>query len=230
MLKKIIVVIAFVPIIGFSQEGKPVKSIAIPRVDLPKPDVNPETTTNAPQYSISKPFEPKLFKVPPKVYETPKAPSKVSMTPQNSDLNVGKQYADKINKVNQSFKEGNSDSKAYRKDQFFGDFKTESESIGLTYRDFGEIDADRIRIWVDGKIVAELLELEAATKKIYIGLVIGINHIEIEAVNEGVLSPNTGDFAFYDDNGQLITQDLWGLSTGFKAKFNIIRFEKGKLK
>lgn len=216
--------------LGFSQEGKPIQSIAIPRMDLPKPDAKPETNMNAPQYSISKPFEPKLFKVPPKVYGPLKETNKMEMIPQKSDLDVGKQYADKINKQGKTLNEGVSDSKAFRKNQFFGEFKTEAETIGLTYRDFGQVDADRIRIWVDGKVVAELLELEAETKKIHIGLLVGINHIEIEAINEGYLAPNTGDFSFYDDNGSLITHDLWGLATGFKAVFNIIRVEKGSLK
>lgn len=230
MMKKIIVILVVLPIFGFSQEGKPIKSIAIPRMDLPKPDDKPETATNAPQYSIAKPFEPKIFKVPPKVYDAPKETSKMEMQPQKSDLNVGKLYADKINNQSKVINEGSGDSKAFRKNQFFGDFQTESETIGLTYRDFGQIDADRIRVWVDGKVVAELLELEADTKKIHIGLLLGINHIEIEAVNEGQLAPNTGDFSFYDDKGRLIMHDLWGLATGFKAVFNIIRVEKGSLK
>ncbi|RXR17259.1 hypothetical protein EQG63_10730 [Flavobacterium amnicola] len=229
-MKKIILLVVLLPLIGFSQEGKPIKSIAIPSADLPKPDIKPETTANAPQYSISKPFEPKLFKVPPRVYGAPKEESKVSMTPKQSDLNVGKQFAEKINKANTPKKEGSEDPKAFRRNQYFGEYKTESATISISYRDFGEIDADRVRIWLDGKVVSDIIELEADTRKVYIGLLMGINHIEIEALNEGVYTPNTGEFGFFDENKQMIAGDKWGLATGFRATFNILRVERGALK
>jgi len=229
-VKKIILLFVLLPLIGFSQEGKPMKSIAIPSMDFPKPDSKPETSANAPQYSIAKPFEPKLFKVPPRVYDAPKQESKVTMTPQKSDLNVGKQYADKMNQATANKKEGGFDSKIFRRHQDFGEFKTESATISISYRDFGEVDADRIRIWVDGKVISELIELEGETKKIYIGLMLGINYIEIEAINEGFYFPNTGEFSFFDENSKLITADQWNISTGFKAKFTIYRMAKGTLK
>ena len=228
-MKKIIVIIAFLPFIGFAQDGKTFKPIALPRIDLPKPDDKPQTNTTAPKHSISEPFEPEKFKFPTKIYEEPKLESPGMANQPKSDLNVGKQYADKMNKSNVIAKEGGDDSKAFRRHQYFGEFKTESATISLNYRDFGEIDADRIRIWVDGKLIVELVELKGYTNKLYIGLLEGLNHIEIEAVNEGALSPNTGEFGFFDEQGKLITEDKWGLSTGFKAKFNINRVPKGTL-
>lgn len=228
-MKKILVLIALLPIIGFSQEGKPVKSIAIPRDDLPKSDDKPETSISAPQYSIAKPFEPKMFKVPNKIYEMPKLEKQNSINQTKSDLNVGKQFAEKLNKANAPKEEGGMDAKVFRKNQYFGEYKTESSTIAISYRDFGEVDADRIRIWVDGKVVAELIELDGDTKKIFVGLIMGINHIEIEAINEGLLSPNTGEFGFIDEDKKLIVGDRWGLATGFKATFNILRVAKGSL-
>lgn len=229
-MRKIILIITFLPFLGFAQEGKTIKSIAIPRTELPKPEKEPETSTTAPQYSLNKPFEPEKFKFPSKIYEEPKAEEKGMADQSKSDLNVGKMYAEKMNKTIAKAKEGTADSKEFRRHQYFGDFETESETISLEYRDFGEIDADRVRVWVDGKLVVELVELQGFSKKLKIGLIEGINHIEIEAVNEGALSPNTGEFGFYDEQNRIITKDQWGLSTGFKAKFNITRVPKGTFK
>lgn len=216
----------------FGQDGKKLPSLKIPRIDTPEPDKNKGQEDNAPQFSLNKPFEPKLFKVPPKKYDPPQADKQLDLTGGGgSDLDVGKQYAAKMNKsMNPQVKEGVLDPKEFRRHQYFGDFKTESETISLSYRDFGEVDADRIRVWVDGKVIADLIQLEGNSNKIFIGLVEGINHIEIEAINEGALSPNTGDFKFFEENGNLITGDQWGLATGFKAKFNIERVPKGTLK
>ncbi|MES2810934.1 MAG: hypothetical protein V4670_00555 [Bacteroidota bacterium] len=228
-MKKILVLLALLPVIGFSQEGKPIKSIAIPRDDSPKPDDKPETSTSAPQYSIAKPFEPKMFKVPNKVYEMPKLEKQNSINQPKSDLNVGKQFADKMNKSFSSKEEGGPDPKIFRRHQDFGQFKTESATLAITYRDFGEIDGDNVRVWIDGKIVADLIQLGEERKTIYIGLIMGINYIEIEALNEGYYFPNTGEFSFFDDEGKLITSDKWDLSTGFKAKFSINRVPKGSI-
>lgn len=228
-MKKILVLILLLPIIGFSQEGKPIKSIAIPRNDSPKPDDKPEASTSAPQYSISKPFEPKMFKVPNKVYEMPKLEKQSSVNQPKSDLNVGKQFAQKMNNAIASKQEGGPDPKIFRRHQDFGHFKTESATLVISYRDFGEIDGDNVRIWIDGKVVTDLIQLEGESKKIYIGLVMGINYVEIEALNEGYYFPNTGEFAFFEEDGKLITSDQWNISTGFKAKFSIIRVPKGSL-
>lgn len=232
MQKSSIVFFLFVSLGIFAQDGKKLPSLKIPRIETPEPSKNrKEEQTTAPQYSFTKPFEPKLFKVPPKKYDPPQTDSQMQMNSGGSDLKVGKQYAEKMNKsMSSQFKEGVLDPKEFRRHQYFGDFETESETIELSYRDFGEIDADRIRIWVDGKVIAELIQLEGFSKKIFIGLLMGINHIEIEAVNEGSISPNTGDFRFFDENAKLITGDQWGLATGFKAKFNIVRVAKGTLK
>ncbi|MFC4817003.1 hypothetical protein [Flavobacterium sp. GCM10023249] len=228
-MKKIIVILSFLPLIGYAQDGKVLKAVALPRVDLPKPDDKAKPAPANPQYSISQPFEPERFKFPTKVYEEPKIEPRGMSNQPKSDLNVGKLYAEKMNKSNVVVKEGNDNSKDFRRHMYFGEFKTESATISLNYRDFGEIDADRIRVWVDGKLVVTMVELRANSNKLYIGLLEGINHIEIEALNEGALSPNTGEFGFFDEQGMLITEDKWGLSTGFKAKFNINRVPKGTL-
>ncbi|MFK7050110.1 hypothetical protein [Flavobacterium columnare] len=205
-------------------DGKRLPSLKIPRIDIPEPNKNRGQEEMAPQYSLNKPFEPKLFKVPPKKYDPPKMDKEMEMLGGGSDLDLGKQYAEKMNnKLNPQIKEGVLDPKEFRKHQYFGDFTIDSETITLNYRDFGEIDGDQVRVWVNGKSVTDYLELEGFRKKIIIYLVEGINHIEIEALNEGVFTPNTGEFLFTDAQSKIIMGDKWGLATGFKAKFNILR-------
>ena len=98
-MKKIIALLILLPVVGFAQEVKPIKSIAIPRTDTPLPDKKPEDQTEAPQYSISKPFEPKMFKSPKKVYEAPQLENKIGMGNQpKSDLNPGASYEKKLDK------------------------------------------------------------------------------------------------------------------------------------
>lgn len=226
---KILYVFILLSAVSFAQDGKRLPSLKIPRVEIPQPEKKktPDQTV-APEYSLKNPFEPKLFKVPPKKYDPPQEETKMQMSGGGSDLNVGKQYAEKINKaMRPQVKEGVLDPKVFRQHQYFGDFETESETVTLTYRDFGEIDGDQIRILINGQQVSDYIFLEGSTKKVILGLTIGINHIEIEALNEGSLSPNTGEFHFFDDKSHPITGDKWGLATGFKAKFNIIRKAKG---
>jgi hypothetical protein len=232
MQKSSIVFFLLISLGVLAQDGKKLPSLKIPRIETPEPDKKKtEDQTTAPQYSLNKPFEPKIFKVPPKKYDPPQLDKEMQMTGGGSDLNVGKQYAEKLNKsITPQIKEGALDPKEFRRHQYFGEFVTESETISFSYRDFGEIDGDRVRVWVDGKVVTDFIQLDGAAKKIYIGLVEGINHIEIEAINEGLYTPNTGEFRFYDEQAKLITGDMWGLATGFKAKFNIRRVSKGTLK
>lgn len=199
----------------FAQDNPSIPSTSIPRADAN----SPKPSEGTPQYSISKPFNPERFKTP-KKFEPISMDKPMQVQPQISDLKPGLAYEKKLNKRQG---EGSSDSKLFRRNQFMGEFKTKSATIGLNYRDFGEIDGDNIRIWIDGKIVLDFATMYGNFEKVFLGLVPGINKIEIEALNEGVYSPNTGEFRFVDENGALITSDLWNISTGFRAVFIIVR-------
>lgn len=205
----------------FAQDNPSIPSTSIPRVETNVPN-NPNAT---PQYSISKPFEPTRFKTAPK-FAPISMDKPMQLQPQMSNLKPGLQYEKKLNKMQS---EGGSDSKIFRRNLDFGQFKTESATLTISYRDFGEIDGDKIRIWVDGKLVVDMLELEGNRRKVSIGLILGINFIQIEAINEGVFSPNTGEFALIDEEGFTMTSDRWDLSTGFKATFNVLRVPKGSI-
>ena len=68
--------------------------------------------------------------------------------------------------------------------------------------------------------------LDSKFKEIILDLEKGMNIIEIEALNYGELSPNTGQFAFYDANKEFITNQYWNLGIGFKARITIEYKEK----
>jgi hypothetical protein len=205
----------------FAQDNSSIPSTSIPRAEtnMPKPD------EGTPQYSISKPFIPERFKTPQK-FEPISMDKPMQIKPQVSDLNPGLAYEKKLNKKQG---EGSSDSKLFRRNQNFGQFKTESETLAISYLDFQAVDGDMIRVWIDGKVVIDRIVLEGIEKRIYIGLIMGINFIQIEAINEGEFSPNTGEFALIDEEKYTLTAGEWGLSTGFKATFNVERVPKGSL-
>lgn len=219
-MKKLLAFIVFIPIIGFSQEGKTIKSIAIPRFEMPKPDIKPETSTTVPQYSISKPFEPKMFKVPPKVYDAPKLETEKSMSPKTqSDLNVGKQYADKMNKSDGEKLKPSLGNITYGKIETFHEF------VYLSYKDYDQIDGDLIRVLIDNSVICDKVTLGSRFAKIKVRLIIGDNNFIFLALNEGLGSPNTAEFQVEDLQGNVLFANQWGLLTGNNASINIYRKE-----
>lgn len=136
----------------------------------------------------------------------------------NEFANPGNAYAEKLNK-----KEGNSDYKEFRKNQYLGDFKSVATSIKISCRDFGEVDGDEIKVWVNDKVIIQKIYLDSNYSTLELGLEKGFNKIEFEALNQGMLGPNTAQFRIVDDRGQLISANQWNLATGFKATIIIFK-------
>jgi hypothetical protein len=101
-----------------------------------------------------------------------------------------------------------------------------TQKVNLNSRDYGVIDGDLVRVWVNGKMYVPQVYLDSKFKEIVLDLEKGLNIIEIEALNYGELSPNTGQFAFYDSNKEFITNQYWNLGIGFKARITIEYKEK----
>ncbi len=125
---------------------------------------------------------------------------------------------DKLNE-----KEGGFDSKAFRKNQYLGDFKTKSAYVKISCRDFGEIDGDEIRVWVNDKVMIERVYLDGDFQRIELGLEPGFNKVDFEALNQGYSGPNTAQFMVFDDKGSLVSSNQWNLATGFKATIIIVK-------
>ena len=72
----------------------------------------------------------------------------LQFTNPNDFKNPGDIYKEKLNR-----KSGEDESKMFRKDQYLGDFRTKSAYVKISYRDFGEVDGDEIRVLVNDKEV-----------------------------------------------------------------------------
>lgn len=129
-------------------------------------------------------------------------------------------YVD-INKINADHKDGNTS--VNTSDQYFGEFKSNGGFVHLFYRDFGEVDSDMVRIYVDGDVLRGNETLGGAFRSLKINLVPGVNTIVIEALNEGYAPPNTAEFQLYDHLGNLITGNAWNLITGRKAIMKVFK-------
>lgn len=185
--------------------------VNIPPMNLPKmPTLSPEK-------------KPSIFDIKPKEDAVPNPwdkPKEREFNRQNDFINPADRFTKKMN--NSLKGEGNGDYKIFRRNQYFGDFKTNSESIQVAVRDPQAIDGDYIKITHDGKVIYERIFLDANFKTLDIPLHKGFNRIEFVALNEGASFPNTGAFLIRD-KGQNIHQEEWNLSTGFNASFLIIR-------
>ncbi len=108
-------------------------------------------------------------------------------------------------------------------DMDLGSFHTKSKHLNIVSYDFGRFDGDRFQVVLNGKIVQQNVLLTPNAQGIKLPLLQGINRVEVIAINEGKLIPNTGYFAFYDDNKQVVKEGKWMLATGAKVIAVVIR-------
>ena len=188
---------------------KPKKETTPPPADLPKivaPNVLKETNI----YN-TKPKTDNSFEI-----GTPE--NHFSMTPTNKFVNPGNLVKDRLNK-----KADNENQIVFRRNQDLGNFKTKSLTAKVSYRDYGEVDGDEIRVLLNDKTLATSVYLDSDFQGFEIALVEGFNKIDFEALNQGRLGPNTAEFRVYDDKGNLISASQWNLGTGFKATIIITK-------
>jgi hypothetical protein len=87
----------------------------------------------------------------------------------------------------------------------------------VRYRDAAYVDGDKIRVYLNDKVIEYQVILDSNFQGFEIVLEKGFNKIDFEALNQGSSGPNTAEFQIYDDNGGLISASQWNLGTGFKA-------------
>lgn len=141
-----------------------------------------------------------------------------SVLEQKSDFkNPGDEIKEKLNK--EIAKSGNWE------DVFFGKFIVYTPIIKLSTRDYIEPDDDRVSVILNDIVYFKSITLEAQFKTFTIDLREGDNILQILALNQGLVGPNTAAFTIYDGNDNLITTNNWTLFTGVSAKF-IIEYRK----
>ncbi|UOK42010.1 MULTISPECIES: hypothetical protein [Flavobacterium] len=118
---------------------------------------------------------------------------------------------------------GDENTKIFRRNQSFGEYKTKANTIKILCRDHMAIDGDVVKVYINNMVIAAHVELFQGYRTIEIGLTPGFNKIEFEALNQGTSGPNTAEFSIFDDKGKVITSDQWDLATGFKGSVMIIK-------
>src|SRR6476659_4038384 len=126
-------------------------------------------------------------------------------------VNPGEQIKEKLNQ-----RESDSDI-TFKSDHYFGDFRNNGKFVRFICRDFGEVDGDRVRVYVNDVVVEEEILLEGVFKAVRINLADGFNKIDFKALNQGSSVHNTAEFKMFDDKGNLMSSNQWNLATGNKA-------------
>jgi hypothetical protein len=120
-------------------------------------------------------------------------------------------------------KENNSKGIFYRRNQYLGSFKTKSFTSTIRYRDAAFVDGDKIKVYLNDKIMETEVVLDGEFKEFKIQLENGINKIDFEALNEGYASPNTAELKVYDDKGVVVSSSQWNVGTGYKATLLLVK-------
>lgn len=111
----------------------------------------------------------------------------------------------------------------FGKGQLLGTFGTDSKTIEILCRDHQYVDGDRVRIIVNDRVIIHNINLRADFQSFIIDLKEGRNVIEFEALNQGTSGPNTAQFRVFDEQNNLITENVWNLLTGVRATMVVIQ-------
>lgn len=131
--------------------------------------------------------------------------------------------AELLKDPNQYNKKPHPDEADYRRNQYLGGVKTKSHTSTVRYRDAAAIDGDKIKVYVNGKLVEPEVVMDKEYKGFKIDLNEGVNKIDFVALNEGFASPNTAEFQVYNDKGVVIKSSQWNVGTGYKATVLLLK-------
>ena len=111
-----------------------------------------------------------------------------------------------------------------RKNRDLGEFRTKSDFLFISYRDYIQIDGDLINIYVNDKLFRSQLYLYSQMSQVKIPLVLGINKVELVVASTGTSGGNTAEIHAVDDAGKAITDEYWNnLALGTKIKLLVIK-------
>ncbi len=109
--------------------------------------------------------------------------------------------------------------------QNLGTIESNTKYVRIEYRDFGLVDGDRVRVFLNEKEIDSNVHLDGLYYTLHIKLdKKGYNRIDIQAINQGYVGPNTAEFIIYDDKGNIISHKTWLLKTGQNATLGIVRY------
>ncbi len=111
----------------------------------------------------------------------------------------------------------------FKGDSFLGNFRSDGKVVKIVCRDYGEIDGDKVRVYLNDQIVVAEIYLQGDYREVLINLTVGFNKIEFQALNQGSSGPNTAEFIMFNDRGTVISSNRWNLTTGSKAKIIVTK-------
>jgi len=157
--------------------------------------------------------------IPPKVVSPKITPPAVVKKPDSLQVNPDALFKDS----NLYKKEDNSEGIFYRRNQYLGSFKIKTFTSTIRYRDAAFVDGDKIKVYLNGKVIEPEVVMDGDFKGFKIKLENGINRIDFEALNEGFASPNTAEFQVFDDLGVVVSSSQWNVGTGYKATIILVK-------
>lgn len=107
--------------------------------------------------------------------------------------------------------------------QELGRLSTTSDKIRIECRDHSYVDGDRVRVYLNEKVVYRNIGLQGNYFIINIDLEEGFNRIDIEALNQGTSGPNTAEFLVFDKKGYKIADKEWNMETNQIATLVVIK-------
>lgn len=104
-----------------------------------------------------------------------------------------------------------------------GTLYSTSNSVRIEVRDHSLIDGDRIRVFLNEKMLKSTVSLKGLYYIINIDLKKGYNRIDIEALNEGFSGPNTAEIRVFDEKGNLLDEKEWNIRMGQIATLGVVK-------
>ncbi len=107
--------------------------------------------------------------------------------------------------------------------QELGKISTASKKLVIECRDHSFVDGDRVRVYLNKRIIYRTVSLVGSYFAINVELDEGFNRIDIEALNQGSSGPNTAEFIVIDQTGNVIAEKEWNMLTGNIATLVVIK-------
>ena len=104
-----------------------------------------------------------------------------------------------------------------------GTVKSTTKRVRVECRDHSLVDGDRIKIYLNEKVISTNIGLKSNYYVVYLDLEKGYNRIDFQALNQGYSGPNTAEVNLYDDKGNLISAKEWNITTGETATLGVIK-------
>jgi hypothetical protein len=217
----------------FGQSEFSTKFKAIPPVNnIPNTKKEIKPKSDLPKLDLPKIVTPNVFETKPKpnnAFEIGTPENHFSMTPKNKfEHKLGDVYQDKMTKdlnkrmVREGLKEDNS--LLDRTDRYLGDFRTKSNFLVVTYRDYIQIDGDLFSVYLNDQLIHSQLYLNYNLGEFKISLSKGINKVEFVVASQGTSGGNTAEIHVIDDTSKSVTDEYWNnLALGTKIKLIVVK-------